>query len=84
VLARDAAMNGRFLFGVLTTGVYCRPSCAARRPLRKNVRFYSTAEPPSATACAPASAAGRTTRRRPNACRRSAASFARAPIRASR
>jgi len=44
VLARDASMNGRFLFGVLTTGVYCRPSCAARRPLRKNVRFYSTAE----------------------------------------
>jgi len=44
VLARDAAMNGRFLFGVLTTGVYCRPSCAARRPLRKNVRFYANAE----------------------------------------
>ena len=26
----------------LTTGVYCRPSCASRRPLRKNVRFYAT------------------------------------------
>ena len=39
---RDAAQDGRFYFGVLTTGVYCRPSCAARRPLRKNVRFYRT------------------------------------------
>jgi len=43
VLARDAGRDGAFLFGVLTTGVYCRPSCAARRPLRKNVRFYATA-----------------------------------------
>jgi AraC family transcriptional regulator of adaptative response/methylated-DNA-[protein]-cysteine methyltransferase len=44
VLARDPAADGRFLFGVLTTGVYCRPSCGARRPLRRNVRFYATAE----------------------------------------
>ncbi len=44
VLARDARLDGRFLFGVLTTGVYCRPSCAARRPLRRNVRFYADAE----------------------------------------
>jgi len=39
---RDAASDGRFYYGVLTTGVYCRPSCAARRPLRRNVRFYET------------------------------------------
>ncbi len=44
VLRRDAAWDGRFLFGVLTTGVFCRPSCPARRPLRKNVRFYADAE----------------------------------------
>jgi AraC family transcriptional regulator of adaptative response/methylated-DNA-[protein]-cysteine methyltransferase len=44
VLDRDPAFDGRFLFGVLTTGVYCRPSCAARRPLRRNVRFYESAE----------------------------------------
>ncbi|MEO8505886.1 MAG: bifunctional DNA-binding transcriptional regulator/O6-methylguanine-DNA methyltransferase Ada [Acidobacteriota bacterium] len=42
VLAKDAAQDGRFFFGVVTTGVFCRPSCAARRPLRKNVRFYET------------------------------------------
>jgi AraC family transcriptional regulator of adaptative response/methylated-DNA-[protein]-cysteine methyltransferase len=41
---RDAAFDGRFFVGVLTTGIYCRPSCPARRPLRRNVRFYATAE----------------------------------------
>ncbi|MBI3681901.1 MAG: bifunctional DNA-binding transcriptional regulator/O6-methylguanine-DNA methyltransferase Ada [Acidobacteria bacterium] len=44
VLARDRAGDGRFFFGVLTTGVYCRPSCPARRPRRENVRFYETAK----------------------------------------
>lgn len=39
---RDAAMDHAFVYGVLTTGVYCRPSCAARRALRENVRFYAT------------------------------------------
>jgi AraC family transcriptional regulator of adaptative response/methylated-DNA-[protein]-cysteine methyltransferase len=39
---RDAAQDGQFFFGVMTTGVFCRPSCPARRPLRKNVRFYAT------------------------------------------
>lgn len=38
----DASQDGRFYFGVLTTGVYCRPSCAARLPLRRNVRFFET------------------------------------------
>ena len=42
VLKRDRSFDGVFYFGVLTTGVYCRPSCAARRPLRRNVRFYPT------------------------------------------
>lgn len=37
---RDISRDGQFFFGVLTTGVYCRPSCPARKPLRKNVRFY--------------------------------------------
>jgi AraC family transcriptional regulator of adaptative response/methylated-DNA-[protein]-cysteine methyltransferase len=41
---RDAKQDGRFFFGVMTTGVYCRPSCPARQPLRKNVRFYETPE----------------------------------------
>jgi AraC family transcriptional regulator of adaptative response/methylated-DNA-[protein]-cysteine methyltransferase len=37
---RDRAFDGHFFFGVLTTGVYCLPSCACRLPLRKNVRFF--------------------------------------------
>lgn len=42
VKQRDRRFDGLFLFGVRTTGVYCRPSCPARRPLRRNVRFYPT------------------------------------------
>jgi AraC family transcriptional regulator of adaptative response/methylated-DNA-[protein]-cysteine methyltransferase len=39
---RNPERDGQFYFGVLTTGVYCRPSCPARQPLRKNVRFYES------------------------------------------
>ena len=42
VTARDRAADGRFVTGVLTTGIYCRPSCAARHPKRENVRFFAT------------------------------------------
>lgn len=38
---RDRAFDGRFVIGVLTTGIYCRPSCAARQPQRRNVRFFA-------------------------------------------
>jgi AraC family transcriptional regulator, regulatory protein of adaptative response / methylated-DNA-[protein]-cysteine methyltransferase len=38
----DASQDGAFVYGVVTTGVYCKPSCTSRRPLRKNVRFYAT------------------------------------------
>lgn len=41
VLARDRAADGRFVTGVLSTGIYCRPSCAARHPRRENVRFFA-------------------------------------------
>ena len=41
VTARDRAADGRFVTGVLTTGIYCRPSCAARHPKRENVRFFA-------------------------------------------
>jgi AraC family transcriptional regulator of adaptative response/methylated-DNA-[protein]-cysteine methyltransferase len=41
VLARDASRNGEFVFAVSSTGVYCRPSCAARRPRRENVQFFA-------------------------------------------
>lgn len=40
--ARDRAADGRFVYSVKTTGVYCRPSCAARRPLPRNVDFHAT------------------------------------------
>jgi AraC family transcriptional regulator of adaptative response/methylated-DNA-[protein]-cysteine methyltransferase len=50
VVARDAAADGTFCYAVKTTGVYCRPSCAARLPLPQNVRFYAT--------CAEAESAG--------------------------
>jgi AraC family transcriptional regulator of adaptative response/methylated-DNA-[protein]-cysteine methyltransferase len=38
---RDRSFDGRFVIGVLTTGIYCRPSCAARQPQRRNVRFFA-------------------------------------------
>jgi AraC family transcriptional regulator of adaptative response/methylated-DNA-[protein]-cysteine methyltransferase len=40
VLARDSAHDGEFVFAVSSTGVYCRPSCPARRPRRENVQFF--------------------------------------------
>lgn len=39
---RDPAFDGRFFLGVRTTGVYCRPTCPARTPLRRNVTFFRT------------------------------------------
>src|SRR6202142_1366931 len=41
VQARDARQDGKFVFAVSSTGVYCRPSCPARRPRRENVTFFS-------------------------------------------
>ena len=41
VRRRDRAFDGRFVTGVLSTGIYCRPSCAARHPSRENVRFFA-------------------------------------------
>ena len=41
VLARDANEDGKFVFAVSSTGVYCRPSCAAKRPRRANVTFFA-------------------------------------------
>ncbi|MFN3436089.1 MAG: bifunctional DNA-binding transcriptional regulator/O6-methylguanine-DNA methyltransferase Ada [Acidovorax sp.] len=50
VAARSAAADGSFWYSVQTTGVYCRPSCAARAPRPENVRFHAS--------CAEAEAAG--------------------------
>ena len=41
VVDRNPALDGQFVFAVSSTGVYCRPSCAARRPRRENVQFFA-------------------------------------------
>lgn len=43
VQAKDARFDGRFVTAVVTTGIYCRPSCPARTPAPANMRFYATA-----------------------------------------
>jgi AraC family transcriptional regulator, regulatory protein of adaptative response / methylated-DNA-[protein]-cysteine methyltransferase len=42
VVARDKSMDGAFYYSVRTTGVYCRPSCAARLALPENIQFHET------------------------------------------
>lgn len=42
-LAKERRYDGAFVTGVHSTGIYCRPSCPARAPLRRNVRFYANA-----------------------------------------
>src|SRR5215212_4628047 len=45
VVARDSEQDGKFFYSVKTTGVYCRPSCGARRARPENVAFHlATAE----------------------------------------
>ena len=39
-LRRDRACDGRYVVAVRTTGIYCKPSCPARRPVRANILFY--------------------------------------------
>ncbi len=52
-MARDRSADGAFVMGVLTTGIYCRPSCAARHPKRENVRFFSSGAEAAATGLRP-------------------------------
>lgn len=40
----DARFNGAFVYGVNTTKIYCKPSCASRRPKRENVKFFDSSE----------------------------------------
>lgn len=64
VAAHDAGRDGTFVYAVCTTGVYCRPSCPARRPLRRNVEFFDLASDAEAAGyrscrrCRPAEAGG--------------------------
>ena len=43
VLKRDPDADGQFFYAVKSTKIYCKPSCASRRPARKQVSFYPTA-----------------------------------------
>jgi AraC family transcriptional regulator of adaptative response / DNA-3-methyladenine glycosylase II len=43
IMARDERYDGIFFFAVTSTGIYCRPSCPARRPLKENCRFFESA-----------------------------------------
>jgi AraC family transcriptional regulator of adaptative response/methylated-DNA-[protein]-cysteine methyltransferase len=44
MMSRDRSFDGKFYVGVLSTGIYCLPSCKAKKPKRKNVRYFSTRE----------------------------------------
>ncbi|MFK7855527.1 MAG: bifunctional DNA-binding transcriptional regulator/O6-methylguanine-DNA methyltransferase Ada [Granulosicoccus sp.] len=44
VAARDAKFDGCFIFGVVTTGIYCRPSCSSRAAKAENIRFFDSAK----------------------------------------
>ncbi len=49
----DSLFDGRYYVAVKTTGIFCRPSCTARTPLRKNVAFYDTREEAAANGYRP-------------------------------
>jgi AraC family transcriptional regulator, regulatory protein of adaptative response / methylated-DNA-[protein]-cysteine methyltransferase len=44
VIDRDPESEGRFFYGVASTGIYCRPTCPSRRPRRVHVHFFDTAD----------------------------------------
>ncbi len=74
VATRDSAADGEFVFAVKSTGVFCRPGCSSRLPLRKNVVFFDTVAAAAAAGfrackrCRPTRGAGRRFRRRHRRC----------------
>nr|WP_067295198.1 bifunctional DNA-binding transcriptional regulator/O6-methylguanine-DNA methyltransferase Ada [Marinobacterium profundum] len=44
IAARDQSLDGHFFYGVITTGVFCQPSCSARAARPENLRFFSSIE----------------------------------------
>ncbi len=58
-LERDTAYDGVFFVGVKTTGIFCRPTCTARRPKRANVEFSRRGRTRFAADTARAGCAGR-------------------------
>ena len=67
---RDRGFDGKFVYAVKTTGVYCRPSCPARLPKPQNVAFYTGARTRSRRVSALAGGAGRKRRRPRSSSRR--------------
>jgi AraC family transcriptional regulator of adaptative response/methylated-DNA-[protein]-cysteine methyltransferase len=53
VSGRDRGADGAFVYGVVTTGIYCRPGCASRAPRRDNVRFFGTPDEAEAAGLRP-------------------------------
>ena len=54
VVGRDASARARFVYAVVTTGIYCRPGCPSPRPLQANTRFFhdtATAQTAGFRAC---------------------------------
>ena len=43
VRARDTGFDGRFVYAVRSTGIFCRPSCPSRKPKRENALFFADA-----------------------------------------
>lgn len=62
LIRRDA--DARFFYAVVTTGVFCRPDCKSRRPLKENVRFFSTVEAATAAGFRPCKRCNPTAARR--------------------
>ena len=76
VLNRDRSCNGRFVYAVSSTRVYCRPSCPSRRPTRNHVTFFDSVQRAEAAGfraclrCRPQSVAGSETEERVERARR--------------
>lgn len=76
VLNHDRRCDGKFVYGVASTGVYCRPSCPSRRPARRYVTFFDSPQPAEASGfraclrCRPRGPDGSETARRVERARR--------------
>lgn len=53
ITARDKSADGQFWYSVITTGIYCRPSCPSRTPKPSNVTLHDTLESARASGCRP-------------------------------
>ncbi|MFD2327800.1 bifunctional transcriptional activator/DNA repair enzyme AdaA [Cohnella sp. GCM10020058] len=66
IVGNDAAYNDRFRYAVMTTGIFCRPSCKSRAPKRENVRIFADSEPAMAAGYRPCKRCRPTDRKLPD------------------